>query len=641
MLLLIYRLLIIYPRKNGNNINFDCMKTKYLFFGFTVLLITGCVNEEFKSTPSANGVRVFADMPSTRVSFTEGDAVTYATWQDGDVISLSTDAQNNLQYTAGVVGEGNGGTEFLPGGDALQNIYGKVVYACYPSAVIDMENMTVPLPNTENYNQPDFHPFVYAIDTLLSERLYLHFHHPYAYLKLTFTEGILPPDTISIGAVTITSDEVIAAASGTFNFSTQAVEVTGGSKTMLIERLGGDVSGHVLKGSPYTLYVPVLPQSEGTKITIKACYTVGTGIENCYPYYTMEKTVPAGGFQAGHIYTLTLGNDRKPGIYTAQDIVEIRASSPYDLAKWMDADSIINIMADIDMIGVNDWEGGSWSVPERVVFEGNNHKIFNIAMKIIGPTPYGFFGRRNYGIIRNLTLDGEITSTEDNAFGGAFCEINGGSIYNCHNYVNINATGKDACFSGFCFETDGPIQNCTNYGNIKASSACGIATPFDCNQDGYCGSIIDCRNYGTVEGSGNGERNIMSLGGISWGCYGTITGCFNEGRIIGVGDYVGGICGSITDAGSQIMDCQNTGEINCDASTTIGGIVGFIHANNILVSNCNNLGDILPMRSVSIGGICGTVDGVNIVLTGNTNTGTVNGVAGSDANAIGLDNRGQ
>lgn len=659
------------------------MKIKYLFFGFAAFLAVGCVNEDLNPTPTTNGVRVFADMPSTRVSFGEGDGVTHVTWQNGDVISLSTDIQSNLQYTAGVGEEGSTVTEFLPVGDNLQNNYKKVVYACYPSAVIDMENMTVPLPNTQNYNDLEFRPFVYAIDTILDDRLELHFHHPYAYLKLTFTEGILPPDTISIGAVKIASDEVIAATSGKFNFVTQAVEAAEGSKTMFIERLGGDGSGHVLKDSPYTLYVPVLPQSEGTKIAIQACYTIGTGLENCYPYYTMEKTVPVGGFQAGHVYTLTMDErdepiGREPGIYNLDDWIALFRPGEHVDWQYVNQDGVVNIFADIDMSTVTDWSPIRYL--EQITLEGNGHSIYNLNISVKN-NHWALICETNYVAIRNLTIRGQINIEEVDFYGGdygsfgVFCCFNwGGTISNCHSYVDVNSVGNDTQVGGICCYNTSIVENCSNYGNIQTSTAGGIIYSVSGN-----GKVVDCTNYGTLKTtkmtlSPAGDMYPLSVGGIAVDAWqGTITGCVNEGEILsdGASGNFSGICASTSE--SVISNCQNNGEIV--GGSFAGGIIGSVRDDNLQVKDCKNAGkvtaevaggicgvvtrydDVTPLTGIVIsgnenagtvtgtdmpgGGICGYLLRMDDTFdfTNNMNGGTVDGVAGTDANAVGKDDR--
>lgn len=646
------------------------MKTKYLLFGLVTLLAAGCVNEEFAPAPSTDDVRVFANMASTRVIFDEGDAVTYATWQNGDVISLSTDMQSNLQYIADVSEEGGNVTEFRPNGDALQNIYKTVVYACYPSAMIDMVNMTVPLPNTQNYDQSGFHPFVYAIDTLMDGRLGLHFHHPYAYLKLTFKEGILPSDTTSLGTVMIASDEVIAAVNGKFNFSTRAVEVTEGSKTMLIERLKDDGTIPVLKDSAYTIYVPILPQKEGAKITIKVCHAVGSGLENYSPFYENEKHVPVGGFQAGHVYTLTMNDlnepiERIPGIYSLQDLLDFRDArkAHADLSKWATPDSVINLYADIDMASVTDWQGMEW-LHSNEVFEGNLHTISNLRVNVASEN-YGFF-RTNMGIIRNLTLRGEITVSGDNLQAAAFSVSNAGVIYNCHNYMNGNSTGRDTYLGGLsiAIQESGKIDNCYNYGNLKATCVSGFGSVYDNSK------ITNCSNHGTIESNGNATEGVyVGAAGIALSNASVISDCVNTGRILGndsVFIFTGGICNTVG-AGAQIINCENKGEVASAGYT--GGIVSTIQRADVLVSKCVNSGSVSAwgMAGGYAGGICGLAHSTNAIFTdnvnsgavvaddvaggicgvangteafnNNTNSGTVNGLAGTEANSIGRDGR--
>ena len=331
------------------------------------------------------------------------------------------------------------------------------------------------------------------------------------------------------------------------------------------------------------------------------------------------------------------------GIYTLQDLMAFRdaRNSNADVSRWKNSEGVINIMADIDLGTIDNWQPISTVNPEEVI-DGNNHIISNVKRNVTMASEWlGFFVENN-GTIRNLTLTGEMTSTVDDALGGAFCLRSGGVISNCHNYINITATGKDVSVGGICYEIDGIIQNCTNHGNIKATSACGIAFPYDyANGDGKGGMILDCQNYGTIECNGNASESFgCYIGGIALSCrVGTVMNCINEGKVMAVNGYFAGGISASVDVDSKITGCQNKGEVIGGKQTTTGGIIGTIQADNVLVDNCVNIGTITSTGVT--GGICGVVRGTNIVFTNNTNGGTINGTAGTEANAIGYDERAQ
>lgn len=603
------------------------MKIRYIFFGLLTLATASCTNEEYEVAQSADAVRVFAGMVNTRISFNEGEAMTNAAWEGGDVINLFTDAQNNLQYTAITpAGDGLPPSEFAANGDALQNNYNKAVYAHYPATDADNTTKIVPLPNTQTYaDVKNIRPFVYAIDTIKSSQLNLHFKHVYAYLKLTFTNGILSSeDTDSkLGAISLSSDNNISVTDGEFNFSTQTINVKTGATSISVGTDGFDLSQDSL-----VCYIPVLPQAEGTKITIKAQHVGG----NAEAFYTFEKIVPAGGMLAGHVYKLTLNNTRIPGIYNLEDLrgYAVARRNLASVARWKNDEGVINFFADIDMGGVSKWEERP-AAGYGDIIEGNNHKIFNINFTGLDDA-ISIFGS-NLGIIRNLNFYGECNFMDahmdkDLINVSIICNINwqAGIIYNCNSYVNIYGDSVTVA-AGLCTENRGKIENCSNYGNIKGALVCGIA------ESCYMGEIINCSNYGTIEGvSARNERGISGICNDYTFDYANppvVSGCINEGKIIGGDCCAGGICGEARYI--IVENCINRGEVN---GNTSGGIIGVGRGGEIV--NCHNEGFISGLPA---GGICGILSGLN--YENNINGGTVNGAAGTDANAIGRDERNQ
>lgn len=110
-------------------------------------------------------------------------------------------------------------------------------------------------------------------------------------------------------------------------------------------------------------------------------------------------------------------------------------------------------------------------------------------------------------------------------------------------------------------------------------------------------SIIDCQNYGNVDG-------CYWVGGIVGGTSGNtiVSGCQNHGRVNYNGGYlsefIGGIVGKAVS--SSISQCKNTGRV--DGYYTGGGIVG--DASWCTVSHCLNLGDVCTWHE-RVGGIVG------------------------------------
>ena len=162
------------------------------------------------------------------------------------------------------------------------------------------------------------------------------------------------------------------------------------------------------------------------------------------------------------------------------------------------------------------------------------------------------------------------------------------------------------------------ITDCYNTGAIDCAndSSGGIVGQFSAS------SVINCYNTGSVEGSdgvggilgigsGNstitnsyntgwiiGEFAVGGIGGLNFS--GSIINCYNTGSIEGSVSDTGGIAG-YCDSDSVITDCYNIGSVS--GEMYVGGIVGgcFVGA----VSNSGFEGDIEGTEYV--GAICGEI----------------------------------
>lgn len=350
------------------------------------------------------------------------------------------------------------------------------------------------------------------------------------------------------------------------------------------------------------------------------------------------------GFSQG----TTIQTERGPGIYSMEDLIAFRdaRNAGEDVSKWKTTDGVINIFADIDMSPIENWEPIS-QILEEEVFEGNNHTIKGLKIDFVLPADdesvqiehLGFIGSNN-GTIRNLTMgEGRIDiELQRDYWGinvGGLVGHNYGTIYNCVNEVDVIEYLYDTKFRTLSVAgiagriLKGTVENCINRGDIQGSfSINGIGGGYfnddyivrGCSNygtitfnnyetlDGVTASgiaschslvkIVDCINYGTINGG-----QVSWGGGISGAVEGVLESCVNEGVVNGeTGGWIGGITASL-DEGGSIINCTHKGEVNTTASTT-GGITAFINASTY-------------------------------TYKGNVNSGTVNGAAGTDENAIG------
>lgn len=325
------------------------------------------------------------------------------------------------------------------------------------------------------------------------------------------------------------------------------------------------------------------------------------------------------------------------GIYTLEDLIAFRdAKKSYgDMSKWTDSESVVNIYADIDLGSIDNWEpikhiGAIVSSDNRESLNGHGHTISGLKMRYSPSEAHYGFIESNQGTIRNLHLKGSVIiddyDTEISCC-AALCGVNHGVIEDCSVEVNIDAgeVKSNVYVGAICgFNAlNGVIKRCVNRGTVTGTQGAhchGIAG------NNYAGLIEDCDNYGAV------ISNSWAAGiAISFQPESKVVNCTNYGEIIG-SSTVGGV---VSHLGGTIDNCKNHGKVSGESS--VGGIVGAVLENAIL-KNSQNIGDIMGTDASSTGGVCGWLDGFG-TYENNTNGGTVNGVAGTEANAIGYDGR--
>ena len=159
---------------------------------------------------------------------------------------------------------------------------------------------------------------------------------------------------------------------------------------------------------------------------------------------------------------------------------------------------------------------------------------------------------------------------------------------------------------------------------------------------------------GNVMGKITDSARVIGVGGIAAhnGESGKIYNCINEANLNfphtnlnrNTGNSIGGLIGSMTSG--RIENSVNKGDINCsNECRSVGGILGCFYEPIYDVSehertivNCANQGNVLGEVGTT-GGIIGSLQIKDLFMEGCTYGGTVNGVPGSEENAIGHDMR--
>lgn len=262
------------------------------------------------------------------------------------------------------------------------------------------------------------------------------------------------------------------------------------------------------------------------------------------------------------------------------------------------ADTIVHLKADLDLktdasnpwikIGIDSEREGNGTFFSGI-FDGEEHTIRGIYVTgYEGNGSNGLFSKNN-GKISNLKIQ---DSTIKGSYSvGAIAGNNDGIIENCVSSATIlsESNGITYCSIGGIVGTNNRmVRNCENYGNVmssnKASKIGGIAGL------NYEGSIINCKNYGKVEG---GLHNDSCMGGILGGnLRGSIRQCINEGEVNGENRYVAGIVGD--NMSGEIAECANKGLITTENTTVNHSELGGICSNNDKgeIRYCYNIGNI-------------------------------------------------
>ncbi|MBQ8854188.1 MAG: hypothetical protein IJZ67_07790 [Alistipes sp.] len=386
------------------------------------------------------------------------------------------------------------------------------------------------------------------------------------------------------------------------------------------------------------------------------------------------------------------------GIRTAADLVafaeevaaQIAAEQTPDGGKFKDANGVVNILANIDMKGV-DWTPISNFAG---TLEGNNHTIDNLVVE--NATNVAMFKNLSDATIQNLVFGKGCSFTApgtSKSYAGAvvgqiltgatlkniktYATVTGGNwmggicgaadkkagdilFENCENYGSVTypniAIAGDVKVAGICSHNEKGVvyRNCVNYGNITNCANDPEKTNYN-NVGGivaHCsdGQLYNCSNTGTVKLDVRLSANIW-LGGIvgrtirvsaekcsnSGAVYVTEESVFNELHVAGCfGRYDG-------DEDVNFVNCSNMADISisCTKNTGkiyFGGVCGYLTAYGCYFDNCTNSGNLSIMSKISnsyIGGIVGysNVSGTKAkrpsCILNCTNSGDIEALAGS------------
>jgi hypothetical protein len=284
------------------------------------------------------------------------------------------------------------------------------------------------------------------------------------------------------------------------------------------------------------------------------------------------------------------------------------------------------LTSDIDLGGSVQWTPigiNSTGFKFAGVFDGNNHLVSNLYYNGTTNATNSYVGLFGYiagasagsAVVKNTTLTGSIIAA--NIVGGFAGRADNVTFWNCTNGASVKGSTAS---SG------------TNAGGIVGRLGSGSTMAYCSNQ----GAIVGVNDYtGGIAGN-------ASSGSLTAPCL--IQYCSNLGNVTGNTTYVGGMAGY---GGGQITidQCYNTASI-LSVQGASGGIVGYggdgtASPNTLktIISNCYNTGSVAtttPRSSTgnpySSGGILGyTAAKWYYTITNCYSTGLVTNTAGAQA----------
>lgn len=544
-----------------------------------------------------------------------------AYWDNGDNVNI-----NGNSYSISIDGSNNNNNNTARIAATNVSTYGGKYYAAFPASRASMSGSSVSfdVPYNESYaTNASGQQLVNNIMVAKSDDNHLAFENVGAMLHFNI-KGSSTGVGKQLLAIEVSCDKPLS--------GTLSVNMSGETISSSLSNSGDNNARILTFDSPYTLtetakdfYLNIPEVSGATKFTVRYIFNY-----NKLKVFEKTKSSPSAdiSFQKGHIYNF--GSDTYDGSQvsfngstvsqataaTADNPLHITSSAIFSAATDLLGTANKNLILDKDITV------GTTVTTLKATLDGNGHTVTlsnNISL----------FQTIDGGTVRNLTIDGNISSPTCNSYryGALACYASGAVIENCVNKANITCrqgyqNNNITVVGGLCARTDNCIiSGCRNEGSITSDARytggiSGHGNP-STTTDG-------CSNSNTITVSlATGENHDVWVGGLfghlvvssSSGTH-SATNCHNSGSITISGTtsnniFCGGCFGQITSgADFNVNDCYNTGTINynnaASGSSYFGGIVGGNDNNgNATMLNCYNEGDISTNSGVIAGGLLG------------------------------------
>jgi hypothetical protein len=187
------------------------------------------------------------------------------------------------------------------------------------------------------------------------------------------------------------------------------------------------------------------------------------------------------------------------------------------------------------------------------IFDGNDHRIWNVTWNSITRDGIGLFGYVGTGSqIKNLGMENVNVQAGNGWYVGGLAAQNEGTITNCYSTGSVSGWMYVSGLVGFNY---GTIVSCCSTGSVSGNYSAGGLL------GGNSGTIISCYSTSSVTGE-------YFVGGLVGDHVGVVTSCYSTGSILGTGGQVGGLVGrNYGTVGTSFWDKQTSGH-----SISAGGI---------------------------------------------------------------------
>ena len=273
-----------------------------------------------------------------------------------------------------------------------------------------------------------------------------------------------------------------------------------------------------------------------------------------------------------------------------------------------------DLTADIDLCG-NANEEPTWWTPIggdsnkfSGVFDGKGHTVKGLYVG--GNLEYaGLFGCvGSGGTVKNLNVEGTVTSANDGGKVGGVVGSNDGTVESCRSAAAV--TGIDSV-GGVAGENRGTVESCRNTGMVSGTNVGGVVG----YNIGDAATVKNCCNTGTVSGESNsGTPSTGGVVGYNGPGSPMVENCYNTGAVSSASASgnpgTGGVVGYVGGGSPVVENCYNTGAVSsASAGARIGGVVGCV-GGTPTVKNCYNDGTV--SGSGTVGGVVGHKDSGNM-----------------------------